>query len=581
MLSPVGAGVESLGEEQLEADHNVTRGIHQNKMKFLVMFTRAVKRYINYREGALKEAWSLMKLNVKKQRRKSKVHRKHLIHEHSKKLLMNNRRISQYNRTNDEIGYLMQWMENAKIFPKDIPPEMLRELCEHMSNIVLNKGDALFLQGDTGECFYIIVDGSVRLSWQEDEREALKLRLLRDEQPIEFKKTDFLNPLAVGKTLKELPSGISFGELSMMTKEATQRTCSAIACTNVLQLCVVDRDLYDRTLKTYHLKKGRKDEAFGMLSKMPVFKKWVPEVTKQLVEVGKTRILRNADYISNKDEEIKSVFIVLTGEVASVSDMRRVKRRNSGPKLIQHRSKSKQQLSDNEQELCRTVGGSILGDVEIFHDMKHYVISSVVRSSECSFLEVPLEDFVNLAKINKAVWRGMQEDAKKKMEFLNSRWSLERKKGKQMLKVGKDAPGGKDKNVSLANTERLGIIQKIKLAKDLEKGDKERFSFTQTRKLPAIVLAHRRNSLSRDPETTAKMYERNNKRRPSLLQTPSLGMRKAPTSGSMHSLSSKKPNPYISLRNIVSFEQTQRGLGEGQQLVSLDTVKGISKFKKR
>ena len=40
---------------QLEADHNVTRGIHQNKMKFLVMFTRAVKRYINYREGALKE----------------------------------------------------------------------------------------------------------------------------------------------------------------------------------------------------------------------------------------------------------------------------------------------------------------------------------------------------------------------------------------------------------------------------------------------------------------------------------------------------------------------------------------------
>ena len=115
----------------------------------------------------------------------------------------------------------MQWMENAKIFPKDIPPEMLRELCEHMSNIVLKKGDALFLQGEPGECFYIIVDGSVRLSWQEDEREALKLRLLRDEQPIEYQKTDFLNPLAVGKTLKELPSGISFGELSMMTKEVS------------------------------------------------------------------------------------------------------------------------------------------------------------------------------------------------------------------------------------------------------------------------------------------------------------------------------------------------------------------------
>ena len=91
----------------------------------------------------------------------------------------------------------------------------------------------------------------------------------------------------MGKQLKEMESGISFGELSMMSEEATQRTCSAIAnshsSTGLCQLCVINRELYDRTLKTYHLKKGKKDETFGMLSKMPAFKKWVPEVTKQLV----------------------------------------------------------------------------------------------------------------------------------------------------------------------------------------------------------------------------------------------------------------------------------------------------------
>ncbi|GMH74351.1 hypothetical protein TL16_g06440 [Triparma laevis f. inornata] len=575
--------------ESLEVDHNVELGIKENKLRFLVMFTRAMKRFVDYKEGALREAWSLMKLNIKRQRRRSKQVKKFLVHEQSKKLLLANRRTSQYHRNDEEVGYLMQWMLNSKIFPKDLPQSMLKDLCLRMENKVLKKGDVLFLQGDPGDCYYIIIEGSIMLSWQEDEREALKLRLLHDEHPSDFKKTDFLNSRIVGKQLKEMESGISFGELSMMSEEATQRTCSAIAnshsSTGLCQLCVINRELYDRTLKTYHLKKGKKDETFGMLSKMPAFKKWVPEVTKQLVEAGTTHIYRHGDFICNKDQEIDTVFIVLTGEVASVSDMRRKGRRNSGQRLIQHKAGRKVHLSENETELCRATGGSILGDVEIFHSIPTYVISSIVRSSDCSFLSVPLEEFTNLAKINREVWRDMHEDAKKKMEFLNLRFVEERKKGKKKLKIRKTSytESHPEATASLANAERLGIIQKINLAQDLNKLDKEQFELSQSRKLPAIVLQHRKHSSasSLNSETTARMYSRNYRRRPSLLATPAVAMRNAPTSGSQHSLQIRKPNPYTSLKKIMSLEQNSDFRVKAQVPVILMPSQGISKFKKR
>ena len=275
-----------------------------------------------------------------------------------------------------EVASIMQWMVNTKIFPSDIPKSMLRELCVFMENRILKRNNVLFLQEDKGDCFYIIIEGSISLYLQDSPKETLRVRLSRDSNPKDFEGTNWSSKgSGLGKKLKELPSGIAFGELGLLHDEHQFRSCSAICGSDACQLCVVDLELYNRTLRTYHQMNENKDVAYNILSESPSFKKWVPEVRQQLAEIAEKRKYRGGSYLCRKGDEVDFIFIVCEGEVAFVSE--EVKK---------------------QSELCRSSSGSIVGDIEVFNGIGTYVTSSLVKSSECSFLKVPKETFLEVSE---------------------------------------------------------------------------------------------------------------------------------------------------------------------------------------
>ena len=199
----------------------------------------------------------------------------------------------------------------------------------------------------------------------------------------------------------------------------------------------------------------------------------------------------------------------------------------------------------------------------------------------------------------------MKNDANMKKQFLEVRFLDEHKACRRLQKI-KLSPGARKSAekrgdiMSIANSERLTIVQKIKLEQELELKRKEK-----SRAVPEIVTNKLRSSSLSSLGTTGVEPENltlntlalsPGKKLKSMsidatfyydtsrLETPSVTTWKAPSSGMM-TLGHVKANPYKSLKKIMTMEQGKRApvstkSGERVSLegVSLSRVKGISKY---
>jgi len=160
-----------------------------NKDACLLLFAKAIKRYTDYRMGSYKVAWMNWQAMVKQSRRIEK-RRLHFTNRLSAmRQLRNDNHGNQ--RDSEQVKDIMNWMVNEKVFPREVPSRMLEELCKHMTIRVLRKGETVFLQGDRGDCYYIIIDGNVDLYLQKVEKQELALRMYRDKDWGSFKRTDW------------------------------------------------------------------------------------------------------------------------------------------------------------------------------------------------------------------------------------------------------------------------------------------------------------------------------------------------------------------------------------------------------
>ena len=153
----------------------------ENKELCLLLFARATKRYMDFRLGSFKIAW-LKWMTLVRHERKVEKRRQHFA---SRQISMNHLKDTQAGgtkRNQEQVRDMINWMQNEKIFPKEIPEKMLEDICANMSNRLLHKGETVFLQGDIGESYYIIIDGAIDLYLQEDSEHELRMRMLREKE---------------------------------------------------------------------------------------------------------------------------------------------------------------------------------------------------------------------------------------------------------------------------------------------------------------------------------------------------------------------------------------------------------------
>ena len=478
----------------------------ENKTFLMVMFSKAMKRYVDGKLSKTTFAFEMLRQNVSMKQKEERAAKMKHVHNESRRVLQQSTGHGQ-RRSEAAVKVIMDWMVTSKIFPADIPPAMLKTICMGMENKNLKKNEVLFLQGDPGDRFYIIMEGKVQLAIQDNKEEEVRLRIKRDADPEALNRQDWAssNGGGIGKFLKILNQGIAFGELSLM--DETARTTSCICCSDEAQLCVIDQALYNRTLRNFHKTRATTKDLFNRLSGWPTFKKWVPELRQNLADSGVMRTFNRGMIICHKGAPLEYLYVVVDGTVTAMGDIsdRHKKKKHKKKKNPSGRRNSAMEGGINETVtinantgeresfentskrnkagdyavLSTVTDGSLLGDVEAFLGLKKHCVDQVVSSALCNVYEVKVDDFMSLVKFSKPVMQDMKETAIQRMEWHVHRWKTERGIRRKKMKLLAQIETAKQSSLSLPtitnSSAEMSILDKLRLEMRITEADKRNY----------------------------------------------------------------------------------------------------------
>ncbi|CAF3920227.1 unnamed protein product, partial [Rotaria sordida] len=232
-------------------------------------------------------------------------------------------------RTTTEItDFIFPWLKQSLkkkqgIFQK-ISDDVIHDICK---TIILERRpawDVVIRQGDPGDTFYIILQGSVNIYRCDEDgpkstphdfdtvKEFSKLDHDPDKRE-ELIAQEFGNYIVTlegnGLAYKEL-GGFDFGERALVTNEPRSATVMTIIPTDLL---VVDRVVFSRTLKAAHEKELQEKTEF--INRCPLFSSWSPRL-KRLVSLSLERGRFSYDSVLYKQgTRADAVYFIWSGEV--------------------------------------------------------------------------------------------------------------------------------------------------------------------------------------------------------------------------------------------------------------------------
>ncbi|KAG4237907.1 hypothetical protein PC116_g14033 [Phytophthora cactorum] len=163
-----------------------------------------------------------------------------------------------------EFDLLLAWARHTqpKTF-RGVDDNTMREVLRYLRFSQYQEGEAIFFQGDKGDVFYLVLQGSVgiygakRTQPDKQKRRGDSAASKRGSVRNAREKPDMT---LMGPRMFTYRAGESFGETAMFTNAAA-RTATAIAfgatssgsgTGSVCELCELSRAVYSRTLKKFH-----------------------------------------------------------------------------------------------------------------------------------------------------------------------------------------------------------------------------------------------------------------------------------------------------------------------------------------
>ncbi|CAF1203073.1 unnamed protein product, partial [Adineta ricciae] len=223
-------------------------------------------------------------------------------------------------RTATEINdFIFPWLKQSLkkkqgIFQK-ISDDVIHDICKTIMLERRPAWDVVIHQGDPGDTFYIILQGSVNI-YRFDE-DGPKPEPLEFDTVTEFAKLDNdsdkrdeLIADAFGNYVVTLGGGFDFGERALITNEPRSATVMTITPTDLL---VVDREVFSRTLKAAHERELQEKTEF--INRCPLFSSWSPRL-KRLVSLSLERGRFSYDSILYKQgSRADAVYFIWSGEI--------------------------------------------------------------------------------------------------------------------------------------------------------------------------------------------------------------------------------------------------------------------------
>lgn len=212
--------------------------------------------------------------------------------------------------TRGDLDLLVVWARKlqTKTFPRGVDDTSIRETMKFLRFRQYQDGEALFFEGEIGEIFYFVFQGTVAVYVGSSKSQLKNVEGTRRTARIQ-EKPDLKQ---IGKRVFAYRTGEGFGETAMFTNDAI-RTASAIAV-GACEVCELPKEVYRRTLKKYHQQFFEQAQKINFIQRVSLFKDWQRHRLGSIADILEKRKLAFGDHLLVEGKTaLTTCFFVLSG----------------------------------------------------------------------------------------------------------------------------------------------------------------------------------------------------------------------------------------------------------------------------
>jgi CRP-like cAMP-binding protein len=317
------------------------------------------------------------------------------------------------NRTLQEIEYLRHFFIKTMgqefknpwggVSPPTIPYKQMSaadmdQLCNEVDYIEYTGRSIIFLQGDFGNCYYMIARGEVGLYMEPSKDKEMSLG--RDYARYRAKPfPPTLTDLSVfGKYLVSLPAGRGFGEAAILKATNKFRNSTCVTDTDNAILMILHLDTYNDVLRRHHFRHLKTKFTVDLLTQLPILGGFAQSVIASIAYTMKSQLYSLRANIVKAGQPIKNVLLIASGEIKVFPGEESSSRKTASEAIAEVVKKGSvdwqlAQLAKRLPQLAIAYlgHGQIIGENELHRGMKTFENTYIVSSAECEILEIPID----------------------------------------------------------------------------------------------------------------------------------------------------------------------------------------------
>ena len=290
-----------------------------------------------------------------------------------------------WDRDDTDIELLYKFVQEVKFFT-GLERDVALDLCRAFRLEEFEDDEVVFMQGDEGITFYIILYGQVSI-WSEappKPEESEKEEGVRSGSEDDTSEEEDEN--AGRKLLATLGQGDAFGELALLKNQPRAATVQTDEPT---WFVVIDKEDYDETIKSTHQKNIQTKVDF--LCRMPLFKECSVSELNELVGFFAVAEYAPGTSILTQGQEASAVHFVVSGDVDIVKNVQIEAPPPASEKSCSEKSSKSTKTREAQalMSVCKRWG--IFGEYAIM-TRRQQPYSAITRSG-CTTYTLSLHDF--------------------------------------------------------------------------------------------------------------------------------------------------------------------------------------------
>eukprot|EP00968_Pinguiococcus_pyrenoidosus_P009833 scaffold764_cov248-Pinguiococcus_pyrenoidosus.AAC.32 len=235
------------------------------------------------------------------------------------------------NRSKEDLKRVTEWLHRQRAFP-GLEEARLADYARYARLQHFEEGEPLFLQGTTGQFYYVCYSGSVELFSLKNNL-VEKRRILDQERDPQFWRRKDCRGGFLGVKVVSLKSG-GLGEYGLIPP-FPPRSCAVVAGEDGCDVLKLEKNLYLDILYDYHSKNLSHGKAVNFLRTTAAFAHWPGNYLHQLAHLCVQVVLEASVCFLKQGEPITEVFLVAEGTVETRRDGVRLSRLGSGAMMGQ------------------------------------------------------------------------------------------------------------------------------------------------------------------------------------------------------------------------------------------------------